>query len=260
MPYLIAVQASVALICGLATIVLNTRLIYHGLIRNHGPNHNRMRVKQLSKTMWLYLVAHATGCALNFPNNVYILMKWNASGAPSVYDPYALYWVGQANSIYYTASPVPVVLLTIERCLALKIQWRNSDQLKNGMFYFSCSLLLFVSVGGFVYNLAELPLDMVKVASCQSYSCTLTKYHSAPQLWFKNGMEVVNLVVGVYFLLLLTGLEESHLLMNGGAGVKREVLLHNKVVKAVLILELLFNVIPTLFSYALNLVGGFGSG
>lgn len=122
------------------------------------------------------------------------------------------------------------------------------------MFYAQCSLILLVSlVLATGVNLLELPLDLDRVGSCQSSSCLLLKYRSLPQLLFKNSAEVGNLLLALYFFRLL-GASGAAVEAAGGAA-RRESSLNNRLLRVVLIVEILANAVPNLISYFVNLVG-----
>jgi len=80
----------------------------------------------------------------------------------------------------------------------------------------------------------------------------LLKYRSQPQLIFKNSVEMLNLLMGLYFFRLLNSMGVSEDIFVGLT--RKEALLKNRVVRLVLIMEIYFNVIPNLLSYSINVV------
>lgn len=121
-PYLSIVETSICIVGALIAIVLYSRLIYHSATHSL-----RLRVQQLSKSLWTYLVVHCVGCALILPTNFYQLLRWSPSGG--VFDPYTLYWLGQLQATYYTVSPIPILFLTIDRSLVV-LHWLNIAHLR----------------------------------------------------------------------------------------------------------------------------------
>jgi len=252
-PYLNIVQNSVAVLCALMAISLNARLIYHGWVHQSKSSNQALKVRQLSKAMWFYLSVHLIGCVLTLPYNFYVVCNWRPAPL-SPYDPYTLYWLGLPLIAYYTMSPVPILFLTIDRCLALKVRSRNDNQLREWIFLFGCAILFVAAMGSLTVNAAELPLDMDRVEGCQTFGCLVLKYRSQPQLLFKNMMELLNLLLALYFFRLLSS--TSLAMEVSVSGARREILLKNRMVKCVLVLEIFFNVIPNITSYAINVMTG----
>lgn len=109
-------------------------------------------------------------------------------------------------------------------------------------------------MGSLTVNLDELPLELSKVSRCQNLGCMLLKHNSQPQLIFKNTMELANLALGLYFFRLVKRSVETIESGTGGGWTTRDIMLKNRVVKALMIMEILFNVIPNLASYTINVV------
>src|SRR6185437_5934263 len=98
-PYLNLFEHSAAAICCLLAILFMMRIVLFSSSCNE-----RLRVKKLSLSMHFYLVCHSVCCALMLPYLAYMVVWWRASPPPG-YDPYTMFYLGCANTVYLAVSP-----------------------------------------------------------------------------------------------------------------------------------------------------------
>nr|CAD2180065.1 unnamed protein product [Meloidogyne enterolobii] len=105
--------------------------------------------------------------------------------------------------VFYGAIPSVVLLLTVERCIALRITltWVNKT-------YRWISLAIFMAIVGvnMLGHLLELPLfddNPELIPICETASCTTTNWRLYFQLTSRIVLSSANVVMSIVFLLLL---------------------------------------------------------
>ncbi|KAI1703211.1 hypothetical protein DdX_15044 [Ditylenchus destructor] len=236
LPFLNLFQSYVIIVAKVVCVALNYRLLmWTSFVRNG------RKFRMESGTMTVYLMFHCANASISVLGDIY---------REIVYDPhqlnnkYVLFWTGILDVSYLAVSPVAVLFITIDRCFVLKRmyipcgkKYRKRLLVADVVTIFLCYLLCCV-----VY-LAELPLDLTKVARCEQFACLIIKYLNVPQLALKSVISTLNVVCSVAFLYL----------MNVSAFAKG---MSNRVVKYTAITELVFITFPSYAGLLFNIVTG----
>jgi len=120
--YLNFVWGILSIACQLVAIPITLRFLL--LISYFKPQ--RLKVQKLSASLSFYLVTHLVFSSLALPYNIYVTAGWKPGPYPG-YNLYLLYWLGIHTVDYYCISSMPVLFLTIDRILVIKMALRNSD-------------------------------------------------------------------------------------------------------------------------------------
>ncbi|KAI1702131.1 hypothetical protein DdX_15642 [Ditylenchus destructor] len=108
--------------------------IQHSLIINVGSNiciksilkkSLKSLSTNLSHCMSVYLAFSWIMALVSIPNHLYVVINMIAY---QNYAPYTIYWLGLWPNVCYGAITVPVVFLSVERCLAIRLAARYSPQ------------------------------------------------------------------------------------------------------------------------------------
>lgn len=249
--YLNMIESPLCTLASVLTISLDSRLLYYGWFQP-----TRLRVRHLSSAMWLYLAGHTLAQLANLPYMVYLTGWWRPRDA-NIYNPYAIFWLGLANVVYMAVSPVPILFLTLDRCLALQFEWGWRHQVKNWIFHASWIALVALAAATIYTSLAwELPLDVPAVIGCQVVSCVMHVYHAQFSVLCKSLLESVNLLLAIYFLQAL----RRRTAMNGAAAgatvsQQKERRVKNRLMSMILWLEITLNVVPLWCGIAYTMAG-----
>jgi len=121
-----------------------------------------LRIKELSPGLRLFFCSHVIFSILGIPYQLYRILFWISPSHETIennygnqYSPYLLFWLSMPEFVFYGAIPSVVLLLTVERCIALRITltWVNKT-------YRWISLAIFMAIVGvnMLGHLLELPL------------------------------------------------------------------------------------------------------
>ncbi|KAI1703210.1 hypothetical protein DdX_15043 [Ditylenchus destructor] len=220
------------------SITSMSRLVYCAAFRRKSLRGN------LSASLIVYLIVHIMCSTSAVPYHVYIVLNW--SPGANNYSPNLLFWLGMLPNTYYFVSPIPVFFLTLDRCLALKAPFFHNNLDKKWITVPTIATFLTVYGVCIYFFLRELPLDIEKTSMCTLFACTLLKIRAIPQQYIKLIMGCMNVLCSFHFLYAL----------RTGTGERFK----NRVVKVTMAFELCFNVFPSAFSYAFNIIFGTASG
>ncbi|KAI1708529.1 hypothetical protein Ddc_14321 [Ditylenchus destructor] len=239
-------ETLVTLLCQITSLILNLNLVY---ISRFKPKF--LLVKGLSTSLMAYLYAHIFIGMFALPSNLYMGFNWRPpSSAASNSNPYMLYWLGLSATNYYTASPVLVLMLTLDRCVSLKLPSYSlfpvsgkGKFLKLALVWTMLAMVLIFCIGNTWVYLLELPLDLTRVSNCEVFPCLAIKNRSFPQFIFKVVISVINLVSCTLFF---------YMLKHSG----KAKFIKNRVVKNTILFELCFDVIPSITGLMFNMIVG----
>ncbi|KAI1732430.1 hypothetical protein Ddc_01294 [Ditylenchus destructor] len=193
LPYLSFVEYVIALISQIVAITLLSYLALCFLF-----NRKRMTVDTLSKSMLVYLFYHIIFSPFGILYHGYMVIKWRPEF--NNYDTNVVFWLGIFGVNYYAISPIPVLFLTLDRCLVLsRISACYNENIRKTLFLTSILVIVFCFVGSTVIFLLELPLDQDKVCHCVNFSCLILKYKTRPQQLPRLAVESLNLLFSLYF-------------------------------------------------------------
>ncbi|KAI1713189.1 hypothetical protein DdX_09262 [Ditylenchus destructor] len=195
----------------------------------------RLKVHTLSSSMLIFLWTHIICSIVDVPYHAYIVLKWNPAIQDS-YDPYSLYWTGISVSVYYNLTSLSVLLLSLDRLLALKFPYRYKGRIEAWVPTVTILILVAFSIPPFALYFLALPLELEKVKYCQSQSCLLTRFNGTNTIQYMRLVTMaVNFWVSGYLLWIFRSV-----------GNKEQ--LNNRAVKMTIILEILLNAIPSVAS------------
>ncbi|KAI1708658.1 hypothetical protein DdX_11735 [Ditylenchus destructor] len=244
--YLNFAETLITLACQITSLFLNLNLVYISLFK---PKF--LLVKGLSISLMAYLYTHIFMATFALPGNLYMGLSWKPPPSDaSNRNPYLLYWLGLVASNYYTASPVLVLMLTLDRCISLKLPSYSffpasskGRSLKLSLVWTMLGVVVATCVGNTWVYLLELPLDLTRVSNCEVFPCFAIKNRSFPQLTWKVVISIINLISCSLFFYMLK--------QSGKAKI-----IKNRVVKNTILFELFFDVIPAITGLAFNLIVG----
>uniref|UniRef100_A0A914NFT0 Serpentine receptor class gamma n=1 Tax=Meloidogyne incognita TaxID=6306 RepID=A0A914NFT0_MELIC len=207
-----------------------------------------LRIKELSPGLRLFFCSHVIFSILGIPYQLYRILFWISPNHETIannygnqYSPYLLFWLSMPEFVFYGAIPSVVLLLTVERCIALRITltWVNKT-------YRWISLAIFMAIVGvnMLGHLLELPLfddNPELIPICETASCTTTNWRLYFQLTSRIVLSSANVVMSIVFLLLLH---------QTGAAKK----LKNRVILFTLFVEFALGVVPTFTAMIFNKV------
>ncbi|KAI1701202.1 hypothetical protein DdX_16232 [Ditylenchus destructor] len=196
--------------------------------------------------MRVYMMTHICGSTLACGYQVYMLIFWRppsmAQNQP-LYNPYIVFWLSIWQIGYFAITSIPVLFLSLDRCLALK----NVAMGKRNRFLLLCAfLIILLFSGSTVILLMEQPLDIAKVRFCETAACLMLKYRNLPQFTSKIIFECLNLLLS-FVLFYMCAKVVGHANSNKN---------HNKIIKFLVSMEILFGVVPTFAGYGFNLITG----
>ncbi|KAI1703813.1 hypothetical protein DdX_14649 [Ditylenchus destructor] len=148
------------------------------------------------------------------------------------YDPYVLYWTGISVSVYYNITSLSVLLLSLDRLLALKFPYRYKGRMEAWVPSVTVITIIGYSVVPIVLYLMALPLELEKVKFCQSQSCTLTRSKSSITMYLRFSTMLANFGISGYLLWLFRAVGNTDRLSN-------------RAVKMTITLEILLNAFPS---------------
>ncbi|KAI1697876.1 hypothetical protein DdX_18241 [Ditylenchus destructor] len=164
------------------------------------------------------------------------------TGEP-LYDPYTLYLMGIFMATYFYTPAIPVFFLTLDRCIALKfpIHYTKSDFMKRKLpaLVITCTFIFTVAI--LISLLAELPLDIDKVAYCEFFECVTVKYNGIYGKYMKLSVVILNILCTAYFFYALWTFRVF-------SGERNIFTVKNRVVIVAAASELILNVCPTVFT------------
>uniref|UniRef100_A0A915CVS0 G-protein coupled receptors family 1 profile domain-containing protein n=1 Tax=Ditylenchus dipsaci TaxID=166011 RepID=A0A915CVS0_9BILA len=161
---------------------------------------------------------------------------------PTMYEPYLLFWMGMFAVNYMVACPLNVLLLAVDRCLSLKLTINYTRRFRKWVIWVGVAVILGVVMASTYVYLMDLPLDLTKVARCETFTCVLVKYRNLPQLFAKVVFATANVLFSAIFFYLLKKNVQSKV--------------NDRVVKNTILLEIVFDVIPAYSAFCFNMIAG----
>lgn len=221
LPDLIALEAGLCSVVQLTSSALMLHLIANSrLWRQLVPSSSSSSsaipssaAQQLSPTMLLYLVAHSVLGLASLPFYLYTLVGWRPasmrSHPPVLYDPLTLFWLGELSSSYYGLMPLPVIFLTLDRCLVIALAQRADFyiQLQRRLAIGGLALILGVytllATSGVALDLPALDANAPELRSCLTNTCLMAQTRGIYVLCTRNTLEGLALVSTAVFFYLL---------------------------------------------------------
>ncbi|KAI1700391.1 hypothetical protein DdX_16726 [Ditylenchus destructor] len=209
------------------TISFYTRILYCYYFKR-----NRLKTSSMANSLIIFLWTHLICAVSDVPYHTYVVVKWNPANREN-YDPYVLYWTAISVRIYYNLTSFSVLLLSLDRLLALR--FFHHHKYKNLEKWFLRVTVIFL-LGYSIYPIADylmvLPLEKEKLRYCQSESCVAASSRTSFVPFLRLVTVVINLLISAYFLWTFRKV-----------GKKERV--NIRVVKMAIVLEIAFNAIPT---------------
>ncbi|KAI1713190.1 hypothetical protein DdX_09263 [Ditylenchus destructor] len=208
------------------TLCLMSHLIYCDYFEK-----TRLKVHTLSSSMLIFLWTHIICAIVDVPYHAYVVWKWDLVKQAN-YDPYVLYWTGISVNVYYNITSLSVLLLSLDRLLALKFPYRYKARIEAWLPSVSIITIIGYLIVPVILYLMALPLELEKVKFCQSQTCTLTRSKSSITMYLRISTILANLGISGYLLWVLRTV-----------GNKDK--LNNRVVKMTIALDILLNAFPS---------------
>lgn len=123
-PYLQLVEnVMVFVLSGLASALM-LRLLYFGLTESI-----HLKVRRLSHSLLFYFTLHSLGLIICHLSNYGHVIGWSPLWARPTYDYPTLFVLEMLANSYFVASPVPLLYLTVERCVCMQMMgWSRERQ------------------------------------------------------------------------------------------------------------------------------------
>uniref|UniRef100_A0A915EBL0 Serpentine receptor class gamma n=1 Tax=Ditylenchus dipsaci TaxID=166011 RepID=A0A915EBL0_9BILA len=121
LPYLLLLQTISIVIFQLITISCMSVLLFSNFFLKR-----RLKVA-LSTSIIIYLLVHVIFSLTALPYGFYNIFVWTSTSL----NPYILFYTGSSTYAYYYLTPVPVLFLTLDRCLAWKLPVQYMSYIKN---------------------------------------------------------------------------------------------------------------------------------
>ncbi|KAI1695739.1 hypothetical protein DdX_19422 [Ditylenchus destructor] len=234
LPYITFGQAIVALLSRTVSLCFISRLLCVTRKLFLPPNGN------LSYCLAVYLIFNWIMACLHLPYLVYIIAKTTSNLAHPTYEPYEIFWLELWPSVLFSCAGIPVIFLSVDRCLAIRLLTRYTSQVKVKLVIAEIVLSAIVAGTCFAFFLQELPLSMS--TSCTSLPCLSIKFRAFQLTIPKLMLSAVSVSAGIVFLFFM-----------GNVDFK---LMRNRVVKYTVILDFVMNVVPICSSLIFNLCTG----
>ncbi|KAI1713132.1 hypothetical protein DdX_09204 [Ditylenchus destructor] len=164
-------------------------------------------------------------------------------------DP-AYFWLGMWINNYVFLGPIPMFFLTLDRCIILRSVKLHDECRRKQITVASCVTIFVAYALTIISYLIELPLDLKSTSTCVSFTCMTPMLHGLQSYYTKFVFEAFNLILSVYFLYA----------MRQYKFVQAQAIMVNRIVKITVILEMIFNVIPTFTGMVFNQVVGVSLG
>uniref|UniRef100_A0A915DSC8 G-protein coupled receptors family 1 profile domain-containing protein n=1 Tax=Ditylenchus dipsaci TaxID=166011 RepID=A0A915DSC8_9BILA len=143
---------------------------------------------------------------------------------------------------YVSTAPVPVFFITLERCMTLKYASGNIYKARQITLVLSIVLIIFIICGNTALNYAMIFMELDKPGNCTMFLCFIVQNQLLPNIVEKAAFATINLVFSFYFFYLIR---------------KEQALnIRNYVVKATLIMEIAFVILPSYSSALYTMVVG----
>ncbi|KAI1695391.1 hypothetical protein Ddc_21267 [Ditylenchus destructor] len=243
LPYLNVVEQVIIVICMLLSIGLFSNLLFRVAVGNQGS------LEGLSSSMVFYMSFHVLMSVTAFPYSAYQMFEWfNVVGSidHEVHKKAAdqlFFWFGIFNINYVTVAPLPTLFLTFDRCLVLNFKGSYEKPLRKKMLLANCLLIGVVYLSLTFTSVLELPLDLNKTQNCIQIACFSLKLRTLPHYYTKLVLESANLVLGLYFFVMLRRYRHSQTT-------------RNRVIKLTLLAEIVLIIFPTYIATIFNTVTG----
>ncbi|KAI1703766.1 hypothetical protein DdX_14705 [Ditylenchus destructor] len=232
LPYLNLVTDIGVVLAHTFSLVPMSHLIYSAMF-----NRKILVGESLHPSIIVFLLLHICFTSIILPYHLYIIIKWIPQ---SNYNPNVLFWTGIWACLYFLLSSASVFILTLERCLAIIFPLQYKPVIRK--FYTPLSVL-FLAVLLIVFitlSLLELPLDVIKVRNCQTFTCIVSKRMNELIAIVKFTFGALNIIQMIYFLNKAQNLHQQS----------------DRLIKITLILEIAFNTVPIIFYYFITMVTG----
>jgi len=201
LPYLTLVEMVLSLLLMLTATVLMGYLAILS-ISCCGMGHQQVSVRA-SPTMLLFLTTHAFLGTAPLLYCLYVIVAWRPTASP--YNSYSLFWSGLLATGYYVSTPLPVLFLTLDRCLVLANVFPQSfyKRLARITAGVGAVTILVVAVSCVAVTvLGELPLASA-ASHCTIFTCLLHGAGKWVVFYVRNAIELVNLTLALLFLYLV---------------------------------------------------------
>ncbi|KAI1695540.1 hypothetical protein DdX_19529 [Ditylenchus destructor] len=241
------VETLLTLAFQIVTISLMSRVMFYGVVLK-----DKFKCHNMSKTVVSYMTVHIAGSILAIPHHLYLVILWKPvkPGDEPLYDPNVLYWTGIFDATYLFAPSLPVFLLTVDRCIALKFPVKYNSRFARRTMPTVTTVLTISWCCAIAFGfLLELPLDIGKMKHCEASACVFLKYHAMPQICMKVLMAIMNVLCTAYFLYALYAFKSCD-------GTRKLFTIKNCIVIVTAGSEIILNVLPLMFNTIfLNVTG-----
>ncbi|KAI1716967.1 hypothetical protein Ddc_10105 [Ditylenchus destructor] len=121
----------------------------------------RLKMHTLSASLLIFLWTHVICAIVDVPYHAYVVWKWDLVKQAN-YDPYVLYWTGISVNVYYNITSLSVLLLSLDRLLALKFPYRYKARMEAWVPSVSVIMIIAYLVVPVILYLMALPLELEK--------------------------------------------------------------------------------------------------
>ncbi|KAI1706484.1 hypothetical protein DdX_12944 [Ditylenchus destructor] len=196
LPFLNSLESYIIIVAKVVCIVLNYRLLmWTSFVRTAG------KFCLESGAMVVYVIFHCGNATISLLGDIYREIFWDPQQSN---NQYVLFWTGIPDVNYLGVAPVVVLFITVDRCFALKKVYISSGKkYRKALLVADVVTIFFWYLLCCIAYLAELPLDLAKVAHCEQFACLMIKYVSIPQLAIRSVFTTLNVVWSMAFLYLL---------------------------------------------------------
>lgn len=179
--------------CVLAILGIG-RLLLHVVVPG-----SRLQSRQLSSSMYFYLLVHLFGCATTLPYYGYIALQWVGARC----NPLLFFVLLELRFFYALVSTVPITLLALDRCLVIRLAARWTARRRRRLVTAGC-LLVAVLQG---VNMAFIPFDGPPATPVNlSDACPnppTNEAHGTYKSRMKDALEAMDMVVSLSLFFLI---------------------------------------------------------
>jgi hypothetical protein len=179
--------------CTMAICLIGRLMLYMALpgLRPQG--------RQMSASMYFYLLMHMLGCATTLPYYSYIALQWMGARC----DPLLFIVMLEMRFFYALVSPVPITVLALDRCLVIRLAASWTAQRRIRLVVAGC-LLVAVLQG---VNMAFTPIDGPLAAPAKpTDACPnppINDIHNTYKTRMKDVLEAMDLTVSLSLFFLI---------------------------------------------------------
>ena len=229
------INNTIIIIACTVAILLITRLLLHMAVQS-----KQLRTRHLAPSMYFYLLMHLAGCTTTLPYYGYIALQW--VGAARC-NPLLFFVLLQLRFIYALVSTMPITILALDRCLVVRLASRWTYEWRRWLVVSGCHLISVLLGLNLLLISSDGPPLSPESTDDACPSPVIGAMHGTYKARMKNLLEAGDIAVSFWLIYLLRMQKCSQ----WSKRISRRAQMTTTVQRLV-IMEMMFNVLPTYLS------------